>query len=309
MRVATSNNDAHERTLFLRDATRRRLETRSKTVNRLQGRPSGDREPIVRRGDGREPMASALTARMTPLPRPRSTEVHLHALEFAPHAGLEASVMDWLSPPERARADRLRSAAIRDRFVLAHAYTRHVLGRYVGLQPRDVPLASTELGKPVIVSPDDSRTGPLAFSLAHCDTHTTVAVAGVPEVGVDVERWRPEIDVLAIARRYFAPAEVASLEALSPSQVGARFLQLWTCKEAFVKAIGLGLRHPLDRVVIEQHDQAQPQFASIAAEYGSPSEWSVRTWAVAAGCHGAVVVRVPARSLVAIHIGTALPDR
>jgi len=61
---------------------------------------------------------------------------------------------------------------------------------------------------------------------------------------VDVERIRP-LDELVLARRWFAPAEVAALEALSGEERRAEFFACWTRKEAYVKALGSGLTTPL----------------------------------------------------------------
>ena len=60
------------------------------------------------------------------------------------------------------------------------------------------------------------------------------------EVGIDVENIGRSIN-LDLARRFFAPAEVAFLEQMPENQRQATFFLFWTLKEAYVKARGVGL--------------------------------------------------------------------
>jgi len=123
-------------------------------------------------------------------------------------------------------------------------------------------------------------------------------------VGVDVEQHRLGVDALGIARRYFAWEEAETLSALSLEEVDTHFLRLWTCKEAFVKAIGLGLSYPLDRFVVSGLKHGEPEYSSVEPEYGPPSAWSLRTWALAPNCYVAVTVKLP--KAVVIHVRGSL---
>jgi len=49
------------------------------------------------------------------------------------------------------------------------------------------------------------------------------------------------VDAGAIAARFFAPAETAQISALDGEARRDRFFDLWTLKEALVKALGLGM--------------------------------------------------------------------
>ena len=93
-------------------------------------------------------------------------------------------------------------------------------------------------GKPWL--PD--RPG-LHFSLSHSGTWVLCALSDA-ELGCDVEgprRFDP-----ALARRFFHPDETAWLLSLPPREQDAAFLRLWTLKESYLKAVGLGLSLPLD---------------------------------------------------------------
>jgi 4'-phosphopantetheinyl transferase len=77
-----------------------------------------------------------------------------------------------------------------------------------------------------------------------------IAVAAA-DVGIDIERPDTRgVDVDAFATRFFAPDETAALRQLAGRRKLRMFFRLWTLKEAFVKALGGGLRIPLDAFAV-----------------------------------------------------------
>lgn len=152
--------------------------------------------------------------------------------------------MAVLSPSERARYDRLRIDREKHRFLLSHAVLRGVLSLYADRAPAEWAFEVNGHGKP-FVAPGQNPHG-LLFNLSHSADAALVAVAlGVIELGVDIEFHRPGRRLEQLARRNFAAAEVQALEAGAQSQRAGMFYDLWSLKESFVKARGLGLSVPL----------------------------------------------------------------
>jgi 4'-phosphopantetheinyl transferase len=60
-------------------------------------------------------------------------------------------------------------------------------------------------------------------------------------VGVDVEKLDATPDMLDVARQFFSTAEAAALGALAIEEQAERFFAIWTLKESYVKARGLGI--------------------------------------------------------------------
>jgi 4'-phosphopantetheinyl transferase len=146
----------------------------------------------------------------------------------------------WLDDDERRRADDLRLAPHRQRFVVAHAALRLITAAAVGVDPVDVRFARGPNGKPWLAG-----AGP-EVNLSHTDGLAAVAVAAPTRpVGVDVERAPAESVAIRLSRRYFTPAEAEYVVAGSPADCGPRFARLWTRKEACVKAAGGRLFHGL----------------------------------------------------------------
>jgi 4'-phosphopantetheinyl transferase len=222
--------------------------------------------------------------------RPAAAEAHLFCAAFAECACGESAAWDTLADDERARAAAFIDNSVRERYVLSHAFLRNVLSAFVGEDPSRIALERLPGGKPVLV---DAASHALWFNLSHCTTHVVVAVAGTPNVGVDVECVRDGLDSLGIARRFFAPAEFHRLSACSPKHADDMFLRLWTCKEAFLKAIGLGLSYGLDRVIVSENGANDVRLAEIPSDHGPPEAWSLHTVAPASGCYATLAVNVP----------------
>ena len=162
-----------------------------------------------------------------------------------------ASYQDWLSGAERERCERFRFAALRHQFLVSRALLRWVLAQYTGLPPARLSFAANAWGKPHL---DVSGTAAPLFNLSHTTglivlavTETTKAETAPLRLGVDVERLDRVVDASKLATRYFSPLESATLCALpSEEQQRASFFNFWTLKEAYIKAVGMGLAIPLD---------------------------------------------------------------
>ncbi|MFG3713891.1 4'-phosphopantetheinyl transferase family protein [Micromonospora sp. NPDC047730] len=94
-------------------------------------------------------------------------------------------------------------------------------------------------GRPLVSSSDVDAQ--VSVSVSRADRVVVVATRLAGPVGVDVERSRP-LPALALARRWYAPAEAAWLAGRPAGGRAADFLRLWTAKEAVGKALGVGLR-------------------------------------------------------------------
>jgi 4'-phosphopantetheinyl transferase len=140
-----------------------------------------------------------------------------------------------LSANERARAERLRSALLRRRFVARCMLVRHVLGPLVGVSPQALAFETAANGKPRLLPPA------VHFNLSHSENMLALAAAPDRQVGVDIEVVRPAEDMLAVAEAQFTAAELDWLRALPPEQQPPAFYRLWTAMEAKSKLSGQGI--------------------------------------------------------------------
>jgi 4'-phosphopantetheinyl transferase len=147
-----------------------------------------------------------------------------------------------LTPEEVQRAQRFVFDRHRDQYLITRALVRTTLSRYADVEPRDWEFQQDRYGKPHVAGP---VTLPLAFNLSHTDGLVICGVAAVSMLGVDVERIDRATEALSIARRFFARPEVEYLASANEPDRRATFFQIWTLKEAYIKARGEGLSIPL----------------------------------------------------------------
>jgi 4'-phosphopantetheinyl transferase len=151
-----------------------------------------------------------------------------------------AGLAEQLDPAEVARAERFRFQRDRARFVARRTFLRRVLAAYTGVPPARIRYRVSPRGRPELESP-----GEITFSASHSDGLAVVAVARDRLVGVDLERIRAIPEVLDLAKQVCSQAEYAGLQAIAEPARDEAFLRLWTRKESYVKALGVGLSVPL----------------------------------------------------------------
>lgn len=159
---------------------------------------------------------------------------------------LLAQYHNILNEAERAQQKRFYFEKHRHQYLITRALVRSVLSLYEnGIAPEQWEFKKNEYGKPFISNA--SLTIPLRFNLSHADELIVMAVTLDQEIGVDVE-YLPRVGkMLDIANSFFSPAEVEQLQNLPPEKKMNRFYDLWTLKEAYIKACGMGLSIPLDQ--------------------------------------------------------------
>jgi 4'-phosphopantetheinyl transferase len=139
-----------------------------------------------------------------------------------------------LDADERRRADALAQPD-RHRFVIAHGAARVVIGGHLGAPPERLRWTYGAHGKPELADPWTT----VRVTLSHSGDLAAVALATGRPIGVDVQRFPPGVDPLAMSARYFPEAE-ARYVAGAADHTGQvdRFVALWARKEACVKAAG-----------------------------------------------------------------------
>jgi 4'-phosphopantetheinyl transferase len=150
-----------------------------------------------------------------------------------------------LTEAEREREQAFHFARDRHRYLLTRTLVRTVLSRYAPIAARDWRFVPDRYGRPLTVNSHESVSG-LSFNISHTDGLIVLAVTCLNAVGVDVEAMqRDAFD--GIASRHFSSSEFAALKALPECQQRGRFFELWTLKESYVKARGVGLSIPLNK--------------------------------------------------------------
>ncbi len=122
----------------------------------------------------------------------------------------------------------------------AHSLLRVCLAKKGIDYDKDTKILHSEMGKPSLTEYPD-----IHYNVTHADGITACTV-GESECGIDAERvraYRPNV-----IKRTFSESEKALMESTPDEEKNLLFFRLWTLKEAYVKAIGIGVSYPMNTV-------------------------------------------------------------
>ena len=175
-----------------------------------------------------------------------------------------------LAPDEAALARADVFAQHQRQSIVAWGTLRKLLSKYTAVAPQSLVFGRNAYGKPHLVEPADT---PIQFNMSHTQGMILYAVTRGCPIGVDVEDTRRRAGGMELARRFFAQAEVAALEALPTHAQHDAFFRFWTLKEAYIKARGLGLSIPLQSFAFSLGNDRPPTVAFTKPDAGSPNAW------------------------------------
>jgi 4'-phosphopantetheinyl transferase len=163
--------------------------------------------------------------------------VHVWTIELdRPASDADYAMLD---PKEQQRADQFKFEHHRRRFTQAHAAMRTILAKYVGKTPEGLEFKTKEHGKPFLAEHT------LQFNLSHSHERALLGVTLNTDIGIDIEHHSTR-DFKNLAKRFFHPDEAAAVSAVTGDKQRNLFFEIWTKKEAYIKAIGTGLNTALD---------------------------------------------------------------
>lgn len=181
-----------------------------------------------------------------------------------------------LSGQEKARAGRFRFIRNRNNYIICHGLLRVLLGDFTGQSPSRLCFKTGTHGKPELQGSIEERR--IHFNMSHAQDVALYGIAHACPIGVDVERVRTFRDYERVAREFFTQAECDGLKATHKEFRARRFFELWTRKEALLKASGEGLGGSPARRVDAPLEPAVPGQKDLPQTVGASSDWQVRSF-------------------------------
>jgi 4'-phosphopantetheinyl transferase len=179
-----------------------------------------------------------------------------------------------LSDAERAEQQGFRHIPYRRQYTISRSLVRSTLSRYAEIPPERWQFIRNEHGRPEILP--DGETPPFRFNVSHTNGIAACVVALDGNIGVDVENVARDVAISPISRRYFSASEIKSLASLPAKEQRCRFFEIWTLKESFGKAMGLGLTFPLKQLSFNRVNISDWEIASDALYGEDSNRW--RFW-------------------------------
>jgi 4'-phosphopantetheinyl transferase len=212
-------------------------------------------------------------------------EIHVWTVSLEVDAETVSTLGELLNDDERARSERFRRPGSERTFVVTRAAIRDILGRYLSVDPRRVQIGSGPHGKPQVAG--EFGCLPIRFNVAHTGSIALCAVTIGREIGIDAEVCRPVTASAAVADCLFSPAERLALQALPDRRRDHAFLSCWTRKEAYLKALGVGLSAAPQECSVGVAPDQTPKWVE-SSDPTSGSHWCVQSFTPQDGHIGAV---------------------
>ena len=216
-------------------------------------------------------------------------EIHVWAscLDVAPTASAVFGAS--LSEGERMRAKKFRFQQHKSRFIVGRGLLRAIMSHYLQVEPARVEFKYNLQGKPELTRPFDSSG--IHFNLAHSEDLALFTVTTIGPVGIDVERIQANKDARELVKWFCSPCEQELFENLAPQEKQLAFFNLWTRKEAFLKATGEGIAQLLSQVEVAFQPGKPARFIAVSGDSERASRWSVRDLSLGPDFAAAVAIQ------------------
>jgi 4'-phosphopantetheinyl transferase len=197
---------------------------------------------------------------------------------------------ELLANDERQRAQRFHFVRHRDAFVINRARMRSLLAGYLSQAPETLVFTYSQHGKPSLPEAALPASGSLRFNLSHTEGRAALAVVRAREIGIDVERIRPQADARKIAERFFSAGEREALREFTGEALDRAFFRCWTRKEAYIKAKGEGLSIPLHQFDVSVAEDEPAMLLGTRPDASEAGQWFLYDLALDPGCAAALAI-------------------
>jgi len=194
--------------------------------------------------------------------------INVYYAEIHPIWDVSRYLERHLSHDEVERANRYRCDRNRFRYIIGRGILRSILGKHLERSPSEIVFRYGDFGKPFIAGEQGSG---LRFNISHSDVLLAVAISTTCDVGIDIEPIANRSDYCNLVSHFFCPEEIHAFQQLPTQKRSLAFLNAWTRKEAYLKAVGIGLHKDLNQVCVSLSPEAPAQFLDRRIGH----EWSL----------------------------------
>lgn len=214
-----------------------------------------------------------------------------------------------ITPDEQARHNRYKLAKDQRLFLATRWLERTTLSRYEKVAPEAWRFHYDTNGRPEIATP---HVDGLKYSLSHSKGMVLMGLTRQRAIGVDVQFMEPLPDLLKVARVFCSAQELERIDkAGTDTQSHELFYEIWTVKEAYLKAIGTGMQiAPARCTVTRTHDHhtriESPASLGSDPPDSRPNAWLSYDWRIDANYHAAAVVLKKSNDPISLQLRNAV---
>jgi 4'-phosphopantetheinyl transferase len=220
----------------------------------------------------------------------QQNEIHIWGADLDNLKVSDSEAKQMLPGSEREKSERFRFDVLKTRYIKCHFLLRVLLGYYLGVDSYNQEFYRNQHGKQSLTGATDCN--PIFFNLSNSENICVYAFTHVAEVGVDVEKIHDLSNMDRIVERFFSPLENKIFRSLPEHNRKKAFFKCWTRKESLLKAMGVGLSFPLDKVdVITDASEEMSEVFIKTKELNMEIEWTVRDINVFEGFASALALK------------------
>ncbi len=171
--------------------------------------------------------------------RPRSVDMYEIDIKQIPRS--PSHYLAYLSHEEHMRAANMGSQESRDFSVCSYGIRREILSRYLNINPGSISFRENAYGKPDITNQNHKS---ITFNVSHSKDRLIIAISMNRDIGVDIQYINEGVPARRIAERVFSKTELDCLMAQNKKESFRTFYRIWTAREAYSKAVGMGFSLP-----------------------------------------------------------------
>ncbi len=181
--------------------------------------------------------------------------------------------IQMLPDSERKKAKRFHFEIHQTRYIKSHYLLRTLLGMYRDIDFYDQEFHINKHGKPSLKNAHTEDS--IYFNMSNSESSCICVFRQQGDIGVDIERIHDLPDMDRIVERFFSSAEREIFRSLPGQSRKQTFFRYWTRKEALLKAMGVGLSIPPDKVdVIAEQEDTLEAFIRITGP-DTEAEWTL----------------------------------
>jgi 4'-phosphopantetheinyl transferase len=195
-------------------------------------------------------------------------QVHVWQADLNSFHGFPEDISDHLSPYEIERANNLKFKIDQEHFILRHYLLRLILSKYYNCQPREIRFKYNSFKKPFVES---KRSNEIKFNMSSSDDFIIIGLCRNKDIGIDIEKVRQTDNFELIALDNFSNPELEYLN--NESDKTTAFFNIWTRKEAFIKAVGTGIYFPLKSFSVDIDASGNSENLKILNHHAESKLW------------------------------------
>jgi 4'-phosphopantetheinyl transferase len=183
---------------------------------------------------------------------------------------------DILSSDELLRASEYKFNLHKYHFLVYRCALRKILSYYHDLHPKQLIFRYSSHGKPYV--PNNPLS--IQFNFSHSSGIAVLGITKYHPIGIDIELIKPLEDIKLISNQFLSELEHVSFLILPESERLESFYDIWTKKEAFIKAIGKGLSYQLNKFSVSSAPDEPPRIIEIKNSKIEAEKWLIKSFTI-----------------------------